>query len=441
MAQIIELLNLETCLDALLNADWEQIKTTSIDREPLPALMQKEHSPPFVEYPGVPFALGFPLRLNEERVVYAFADSLGKGYTSRSRSIRVLHDAAESRLQAMTALEKKFKKRGIDTEEMTAYLQAAQYHWDQANLTLEPNDQNQHLFASLQESIGAGESLALQIATFRTKRNGWRDAFFWGCSLGSEDQKALLNAPLLPVVNCLSLDFSGSQSPDFEPAVRWAQQNRVSLKAASILTPQALKSGDPAEWQQRLIQTMDRYRGAIRYWEILTNPHWAILDSARLVSLARDLGQTARNLDPQCARIISVSYDLTQPNPSAIPYLSELVEHDAPFECVGLMLTGGSQDYFELDETLERYADFGKPIHLSLRLPPASTTALENTQADWLEAAVSLAYSKPYLVSVTVETPLDSKQDQTKCGLFNSDLAPKPSFLRLSDMKALWRAG
>lgn len=101
-------------------------------------------------------------------------------------------------------------------------------------------------------------------------------------------------------------------------------------------------------------------------------------------------------------------------------------------------------------DTIERYIQFGKSLHITeLSLPSAygsDWTAgywrepwTEATQADYVEAVYTLAFAHPQVRSITWWDITDLKPAVLSGGLVHADGAPKASFERLRSLIAAWR--
>lgn len=101
-------------------------------------------------------------------------------------------------------------------------------------------------------------------------------------------------------------------------------------------------------------------------------------------------------------------------------------------------------------DTLERYARFGKTIHITeLSLPstygPDWTSGYwrepwtEAAQADFAEAVYTLAFAQPQVRSVTWWDISDEKPSVISGGLLHADGSPKAVFERLRDRLSAWR--
>jgi hypothetical protein len=103
-----------------------------------------------------------------------------------------------------------------------------------------------------------------------------------------------------------------------------------------------------------------------------------------------------------------------------------------------------------LRDVLARYARFGKTLHITeLSLPSAYPAGWncgywreewsEAAQADYAEAAYTLAFAEPQVRSVTWWDISDADAAVDFGGLLHEDGTPKPAFDRLRALLAQWR--
>lgn len=439
--------------------ELNSIRALDLEREPLTGTEVKVRDRGEVEilYPGTPFGIAMPMHVQGFGKVYLHADADGKGYTSRSHSIQLNTEITRCRLHNVDRQEKKYSRHKVETTGIRERLNRAFALLEQAEKADTASEQAARIEQSLCESLWAGEELALQVARFRVERIGWRDAFLWGCVSDRNELHPAEKEHFTRLFNFLSLDFSrwtpsGSHESQ-DNALGWAQQAHITLKGRQLLSRgteiyhrQTKTQGPLADKLiEHMTQILGHYRGRIRYWDLLTDPHLWLptlgCSQEAMTTLTRQLGSAAKEVDPQCVRIISVKYDLNELSPFA--YLRSCVEADAPFECVDLRVHWAGIDLWELDRLLEHYADIGKPLHLTLVSPPAEQkqdnpfewheASSEAMQADWLEAAFTLAYSKPYIVAVCC-SPL-SDLDSTQGILHSDHNTPKAAYKRLRELR------
>ncbi len=101
-------------------------------------------------------------------------------------------------------------------------------------------------------------------------------------------------------------------------------------------------------------------------------------------------------------------------------------------------------------DTLDHYAGFGKPLHITELSLPSSYAPdwsagywrepwTPETQADYAEAVYTLAFAHPSVHSITWWDILDEKPAVVSGGLLSADGSPKPVIERLRGLMASWR--
>ncbi len=380
------------------------LRVTDTRREPLALEVSDDGR---FAYPGEPFGIAHPLDLPDFGRVYLWAN--GKGYTSRTGELLLERELAHRRYERSLGFIKQYQRKGVP-------LADAQTHLEQAKPPVEPAVGP--LLKSLRESLFAGESAVLAVARFRLERIGWRSAFLWGVSLSNPT----ISMPALhPPFNQLSLSMSDQPPEAWEPLVQSALQERLLVKGEALITASAIRQAIEKpiplldSLTSRLRNALSLYRGRIRYWEILSDlpdSLYLLADGSKAsLSLVGALCESARDLDFGIVRLLGATYSLHHRR-AAFDLLDRLVESGMPFEGVNLHLYWHDFDLLDFDMVVEQYGDLGKPLHLTMHLPPATPNqtddffwrapASETVQTDWLLNAFTLAMSKPFVVGVQI---------------------------------------
>jgi hypothetical protein len=117
---------------------------------------------------------------------------------------------------------------------------------------------------------------------------------------------------------------------------------------------------------------------------------------------------------------------------------------------------GGSmraRDLLEFSTLLDRYALFGKSVHLSGVQVPSKPDPRDNNgkigqagywhdlwseeiQAEWIEKALRIAYSKPFIETIAWQDVVDRDVSVLQFGgLLRKDYTPKPAFDAFMNLK------
>jgi hypothetical protein len=92
----------------------------------------------------------------------------------------------------------------------------------------------------------------------------------------------------------------------------------------------------------------------------------------------------------------------------------------------------------QISSLIDRFGNLGKPLHITAAAAPSSAGATQSgewrgpwseaVQAEWARELYRIAFSKPFVETVTWASPADSAPDSPGCGLFKADGSPKPVF-------------
>ncbi len=243
--------------------------------------------------------------------------------------------------------------------------------------------------------------------------------------------------------------------------------------------------GELKEVLRRLCrEPVHRYRDTITLWNVFNEPEWGnVLDLSvdQQIELL-ELGlRVTKETSPEAVRMINptivwgeyAAWGRTAEGPAErrllTPYqfFEEVEKRGIEYEAVGLQLYmgfGGKgsgftvRDMFTVSELLDKYAGLGKPVHISEFAVPSRNVDDENAmskgvseagywhrpwdekvQADWIEQFYTIAFSKPYIESITWFEMADySRRFVPWGGLLNEDMSPKQSYLRLKKLLDSW---
>jgi GH35 family endo-1,4-beta-xylanase len=442
--------------------------------------------------------------------VYVYADNEGRGFTEEEKEIDFSLEAAKTRIAkirrwmneqasagftASSAVEEKL----ADSEDLLEQAQKAEAGSDKRSAAA---------LASLRESLWAGEMVVLEKARQDIAKMGWREGFLFGSSLRERPapRKDQLYTQLLNYATVM-LHWARFEPRQGEKAwdrkddlVSWLGDNHITAKGHPLLWLHPLGMPD---WLQRTAPNykmlkllvrgfaydlVERYRETIHIWDVINEAHdWNNLfgyDREQLLELTHLMCETTREVNSDAIRVVNsifhwgqyVAADTYQSGvhiekssrPLMTPYrhLKHCVEADIGFEVVGLELYNPPQDMFEINAMLERFARFGKPIHVTEIGVPSAAVPLEldpraavrerdeywrrfrnewhgpwneEKQAEWVEQFHTLCYSKPYVTAVTNWEFDDLKGGLVHhSGFLRSDLTPKRSYRTLKGLIRSW---
>jgi endo-1,4-beta-xylanase len=234
-------------------------------------------------------------------------------------------------------------------------------------------------------------------------------------------------------------------------------------------------------------QAISRYRHRVHIWDVVNEAHVQPEVDRGMNGFSREENvdltvsalQTAHEADPTCFRIINLTgtwadyYMGEHPDgtqwqrrpatwqQSPYDYLAMLRDAGAGYEAIGLQYYHSGRDFLEFERDLESFNHFGKPIHVTEMGFPSSVAAFpgqeqyaywgggvggekmtwhneftETVQADWVEHAYTIAYSKPWIEAITYWDFNGKGND----GFVHEDGTPRESYHRLSDLLTKWRS-
>ncbi len=217
--------------------------------------------------------------------------------------------------------------------------------------------------------------------------------------------------------------------------------------------------------REHVRRTVKRYGSAVTSWDVVTGLHaGSVFDLSieQIMDLTRLAAATTKQLAPRAQVIL----EIVQPwgeyyarNQRTIPpllYAEMAVQSGIPFDAFGLQLLCGSNGYhvrdlFQVSALIDRLANLGKPIHVSALACPSIDPGVsgkpdeggrwhgpwnEATQAQWLDAMLEVALSKPYVDTVCLRDLVDYA-DATIPGaaVLRADLCPKPALNSIIELR------
>jgi hypothetical protein len=363
----------------------------------------------------------------------------------------------------------------------------------------EPAKAAQFADQSLSHSMELGESLAMSHADLfldrRVTTKGIKRHSF-GCYLDTEritdiEYLKLLkeNFQFVTIPVSWKLIEPKEQERQFEhldACVNWLSKNRIAVKIGPLLNfmPESLPDwlfiweNDFEQVREMAYEyvsaVVDRYGKKVQAWDVISGLHannCFKFSFEQIVELSRSATMAAKRAAARSLVLI----ELTEPwgeyysrNPRTVP---PLIYADAVYQS-GIQLDGFSvqmnfggpyesmrtRDLLEVSVLLDRFANFGKPIHLTNVQVPSTFTELngakgqesreacywrekwsEPIQAQWLDSFYRIAMSKPFVETVSWHDLADREGHLLNSGgLVNKDLVQKPAFETLCQLKQQW---
>ena len=388
--------------------DWAQFRWTNDAGDAL------ERLPPQVDaiakLPPAPFGIAYPAALEGIGRVYVWADKL----TPRKATLMLEQLLTMRYLRAATTLVRKYAWRGASMESAQQHLQSAQALQSQ-----------QRWRECLAASVAAAEASVVSLARARLERMQGRMAFLWGVWVETPiDTETPLRA-LTPPLNFVTIR-------SVEQSEKWSPLLHAALEIRSAIA--AFWAGcDPGSQAVDALRCLiAAYRGSIRYWNIVANLHrWEGSDV--LIQQIGALCEAGRAVDFSIIRLLHGAHGFYEPH-SPYALLERCTEAGVPYEAVHLEWGWYDGTLYDLDQLLERYGELGKPVHLSISLPPEAGYGIFSRAEPiaWVEQACLIALAKPFVVALQV--PLQATERSG--GALDADGRPSAHWQRLTQTAA-----
>jgi len=340
--------------------------------------------------------------------------------------------------------------------------------------------------------VWAGEMLAVQRAEHRIVKNGPRPDFRFGCNaFGCLDQGPRYTRAFYNIFNYCTLPFywRGFEPQDGKPTfdrldsmVEWCQKGNITPKGHPLVwfheagVPKWLEDKSfehvLARHRPRIRDIVTRYAGRIDIWDVINEAHDFANTLGYTPSQLDEMTQVAceetRAANPRAVRVVNNTamfgeYAVPFGKPSGVwkrtvrQYLRDVMRAGTEFEVIGIQLYWPERDMLEMDALLDRFARFGKPLHITEQgissrtgVDEKSNTKnafgrwhepwSEKVQADWIEQFWTIAYSKPAVRAITWWDFSDAGGHFWAFGGFlREDKTPKESYNRLRKRIREWQ--
>ncbi len=200
----------------------------------------------------------------------------------------------------------------------------------------------------------------------------------------------------------------------------------------------------------------------VHAWEVATgvhahNPFKLSLD--QLMELTRTSSALVRQASPKSTTMIGIQLPwgeyYAEDSQTALPlmYAELAIQSGVHFDAFGLEICFGehesgllARDMMQVSALIDRFGNFGKPLHITAAGAPSAVRMdrcgewhgpwSEPVQAQWAHEFYRIAFSKPFVETVTWACPVDASPDHSACGLFSADGAPKPVFNEMLSMQS-----
>lgn len=445
--------------------------------------------------------------------MWVTSDCNGEGYRG-DETVDFVRDAAESRVCDV--------RKVIEGREFTPSPKCLSMLRDAETLLrlAEANDLKAPAYhmAALGAALWSGELAAVERARARIGKNGKRPMLFgaggfrypydgWTGNKRGGGQIRYQGLPDMKenfdsVFNYATLPFYlAEREPEYgKPDFTYLDHLQDAFTASGITTKGhplwwAHTAGMP-EWTKTLryedgsmkreihrtiLETVTHFKGRTAFYDAINENHdWCNaydLTQDQQTDITKYCCDCIREADADAKIVINTCFMFgenaadgrTQWGPSSernlVPYTAlERVEAlGTSYDAIGMQLYNPARDMLAIDKLYDRFAKFGKRIHLTeLGVPSFDTEVRPNTtpgdiycleymyyglwhemgwnerlQADWVEQFYTVTYSHPQVEAITMWSMEDPGYVPAS-GLFTEAFEPKESFFRLKELERSW---
>lgn len=346
---------------------------------------------------------------------------------------------------------------------------------------------------SLSQAIQASEALSMLHSHIflerRKQTEGFEDQMF-GCSIHTDKLAPASQKGIAKGFDFATIPFSWrdieptEQSFNWKPLDRWVEllaKHKIPMRGSTLLS---FSENNVPDWLyiwehdfdtirdlafEHIRRIVNRYSSHIQTWNVITGIHannCFTFNFDQLMELTRMSSALTKQLCPNGTAILEMVYpwgEYYARNQRTIPpllYADMVIQSAVNFDAFGLQMIFGKpqdgmfvRDMFQISCVLDQFSKLSKPLHVTAVQVPSDTTVKktnnvegvstleagtwrepwsEQMQAQWLEAFLGIAMSKPYIESVSwCELADHSDQLIPHGGLLRSDLSPKKAYEKM----------
>ena len=454
--------------------------------------------------------------------LFMTADNGGEFYAlppdGQTRELNLNHELAKSRvMRNRRRLAQHVSDGYTPSREVQGHLDMSEGYFEDAQKVQSDEERRGTLAqTALLYALRGGEMLELdraeRLIEQRIARRGPRDDFFFGCDARAFYQMRtpeLFMDLFTDVFDFAALTYvwthdgvigdfertEGDYNFEFRDAiVNRMRANDVTVWGRPILwfhhwvTPEWIEAksfGELKRYTEKHVRTMvSHYGDEIWAWEIVNEFHdWANevqLDPDQILELTKFACDVVADVNPNVGRLVNNCCPYAEyvqlgqwsgwPNqPAKYPqrtpwqFTRDLVDAGVDFTHIGQQMYFPERDLQDSILLVERFEEFGKPVHLSEVGCPGGPTERsvkldtvpipdesyawhrpwdEDTQADWLEGIYTLAFSKPWIEGAHWFDFVDPHFYIPSGGLLKSpEGEPKEAYRRLQALQRRWQSG
>ncbi len=352
---------------------------------------------------------------------------------------------------------------------------------------------------SLSIAVPLGEQMSLFHASVflnRRRNAGQFGRRLFGCTINPGTRDDLYRKRLLNGFDfaCVPMIWRTLEPKQGEPAwgdtdewVEWLTQRRMPIKAGPLVS---FDERHLPDWlyiyehdydavrefvYHHVCAVVERYGDRVHVWDAISGIHAHNsfnFNFEQLMDLTRLAASVTKQTAPRAVALVDVVApwgEYYSRNPRTIPpllYADMLVQNSIHFDAFGLQFLMGVgadgmflRDMLQMSSMMDRFANFGKPVHISAVQVPSKIDRDEGDawsgkylpenagcwhdpwsealQSRWLREFYNIALSKPFVDTITWRDLADVDRHYIPHGgLLRPDLTPKLAYEQLCTIRA-----
>lgn len=350
---------------------------------------------------------------------------------------------------------------------------------------------------SLSLAVQASEALSMLHSYIFLERRKHSEGFSpqtYGCSIHPDKPKAASHKSIAKGFDFATIPFSWRDIEPAEQSFNWQAldewvallaKHKIPMRGSSLLT---FNENNVPDWLyiwehdfdtirdlafDHVRRIVNRYSSHIQTWTVISGIHASncfTFNFDQLMELTRMSAALTKQLCPNGTTILEMVcpwgeyYAHNQRTIPPLLYADMVIQSAVNVDAFGLQMMFGKpqngmfvRDMFQISCVLDQFSKLSKPLHLTAVQVPSDTMLKntehpdavstidagtwhepwnEQTQAQWLEAFVGIALSKPYIESVTWHELADhTDQLIPHGGLLRSDDTPKKAYEKMIEIR------
>lgn len=350
---------------------------------------------------------------------------------------------------------------------------------------------------SLSHAVQASEALSMLHSYIFLERRKQTEGFepqTFGCSIHPDKPSTASHKKISEGFDFATIPFSWrdieptEQAFNWQPLDEWVEllaKHKIPMRGSSLLS---FCEKNVPDWLyiwehdfdtirdlafDHVRRIINRYSSHIQTWNVISGIHannCFTFNFDQLMELTRMTSALTKQLCPNGTAILEMVcpwgeyYARNQRTIPPLLYAEMVIQSAVHFDAFGLQMFFGRpqdgmfvRDMFQISCVLDQFSKLSKPLHITAVQVPSETSVKkagnvesvstleagtwhepwnEQTQAQWFEAFVGIALSKPYVESVSWSDLADHPDQRIPHGgLLRSDSTPKVAYEKLLEVR------